>query len=585
MAMLLHDKLKLQLAEIIEESIQKAYPDIDNKPNINELYNSLSSTPNPKMGQIAFACFPLAKAFRGNPAQIATNLLENLGKNPLVDKAITAGPYLNFFINTKSLASEVIPAIYSGELFKRQITENSPKTIIEFSQPNTHKEMHVGHMRNLCLGDSIIKLHRYCGYPTISTTFPGDVGTHVAKCLWYYTEHNKETPPKIRKGAWLGTLYTKANNLLEDQKGTDKEEENRAILTKILKELESKSGKYFDMWVETRQWSIDLMNDVYSWANVEFDSWYWESDVDSESVKLIKEYQTKGLFKEDQGAVGIDLSDEKLGFCILLKSDGTGLYATKDIELARRKFEDHNVEKSIYVVDNRQSHHFKQVFNILGKMGFENSKNCYHLQYEMVELTDGAMSSRKGNVVALQSLIDKMVETIKTNFLARYKDEWSKDEIDKTANIVASGAIKYGMTRVDSTKKIIFDMNEWLKLDGESGPYIQYVHARINSMINKLGIVESADFSNLTTDIESQIVLKLANFNTVVSASCEDYKTHFLCAYLYELSKLFNSFYSECPVGKAEEGVKEARIMLCQAVAITLKEGLKLLGIEAPKRM
>jgi arginyl-tRNA synthetase len=570
MAMLLHDKLKLQLAEIIEESIQKAYPDIDNKPNINELYNSLSSTPNPKMGQIAFACFPLAKAFRGNPAQIATNLLENLGKNPLVDKAITAGPYLNFFINTKSLASEVIPAIYSGELFKRQITENSPKTIIEFSQPNTHKEMHVGHMRNLCLGDSIIKLHRYCGYPTISTTFPGDVGTHVAKCLWYYTEHNKETPPKIRKGAWLGTLYTKANNLLEDQKGTDKEEENRAILTKILKELESKSGKYFDMWVETRQWSIDLMNDVYSWANVEFDSWYWESDVDSESVKLIKEYQTKGLFKEDQGAVGIDLSDEKLGFCILLKSDGTGLYATKDIELARRKFEDHNVEKSIYVVDNRQSHHFKQVFNILGKMGFENSKNCYHLQYEMVELTDGAMSSRKGNVVALQSLIDKMVETIKTNFLARYKDEWSKDEIDKTANIVASGAIKYGMTRVDSTKKIIFDMNEWLKLDGESGPYIQYVHARINSMINKLGIVESADFSNLTTDIESQIVLKLANFNTVVSASCEDYKTHFLCAYLYELSKLFNSFYSECPVGKAEEGVKEARIMLCQAVAITL---------------
>jgi arginyl-tRNA synthetase len=141
------------------------------------------------------------------------------------------------------------------------------------------------------------------------------------------------------------------------------------------------------------------------------------------------------------------------------------------------------------------------------------------------------------------------------------------------------------MTRVDSTKKIIFDMNEWLKLDGESGPYIQYVHARINSMINKLGIVESADFSNLTTDIESQIVLKLANFNTVVSASCEDYKTHFLCAYLYELSKLFNSFYSECPVGKAEEGVKEARIMLCQAVAITLKEGLKLLGIEAPKKM
>jgi arginyl-tRNA synthetase len=584
MAVLLHDKLKLQLAEIINDSINKAYPDIEQKPSLNELYNSLGSTPNPKMGQIAFGCFPLAKAFRGNPAQIATNLLENLSEDSIITKAITAGPYLNFFINTGLLANKLVPSILSGEYFKQEITQNSPKTIIEFSQPNTHKEMHVGHMRNLCLGDAIIKLHRYCDYPTISTTFPGDVGTHVAKCLWYYTEHNTQTPPKTRKGAWLGTLYTKANNLLEDQKGTDKEEENRAILTKILKELESKSGKYYDMWVETRQWSLDLMNDVYTWSNVEFDSWYWESDVDSDSVKLIKEYQEKGLFKEDAGAVGIDLSDEKLGFCILLKSDGTGLYATKDIELARRKFEDHKVEKSIYVVDNRQSHHFKQVFNILGKMGFENAKNCHHLQYEMVELTDGAMSSRKGNVVALQALIDNMVSTIKTNFLARY-DEWTTEEIEKTANIVASGAIKYGMTRVDSTKKIVFDMNEWLKLDGESGPYIQYVHARINSMINKLEKVESADFSNLTTEVESQIVLKLSEFNTIVSSACEDSKTHLLCAYLYELSKLFNSFYSECPVGKADVGVREARTMLCQAVATTLKEGLALLGIEAPNRM
>ena len=585
MAILLHDKLKLQLAEIISESINITYPDIEQKPNIQDLYNSLGPTPNTKMGHIAFGCFPLAKAFRGNPAQIATKLLENLSENPLIEQAITAGPYLNFFISTSNLAKAIIPNIVSGEYFKQQITENSPKTIIEFSQPNTHKEMHVGHMRNLCLGDSIIKLHRYCGYPTISTTFPGDVGTHVAKCLWYYTEHNTETPPEKRKGAWLGTLYTKANNLLEDQKGTEKEEENRAILTTILKELESKSGKYYEMWAETRQWSLDLMNDVYAWAGVEFDSWYWESDVDSDSVKLIKEYQAKGLFKEDQGAVGIDLSDEKLGFCILLKSDGTGLYSTKDIELARRKFEDHNVEKSIYVVDNRQSHHFKQVFNILGKMGFKNSKNCHHLQYEMVELTDGAMSSRKGNVVALQALIDNMIDTIKINFLERYKDEWSSEEIDHTANIVASGAIKYGMTRVDSSKKIVFDMNEWLKLDGESGPYIQYVYARINSMINKLGAVEKADFSNLTTEVESQIVLKLADFNSVVSTSCEEYKTHFLCAYLYELSKLFNSFYSECPVGRAESGVKEARIMLCQSVAITLKQGLSLLGIEAPKKM
>lgn len=580
---ILHDQLKLQVAEIILESIQKCFP--SSELNIESIYNGIGSTPNPAMGHLAFACFPLAKALKQGPPQIATKLLENLSENKLITKAITQGPYLNFFINTSSLANDILPLILNHKFFEIKLKENAPKTIIEFSQPNTHKELHVGHMRNLCLGDAIIKLHRYCDYPTISTTFPGDVGTHVAKCLWYYTKHNTETPPETRKGAWLGRLYTKGNNLLEDQKGTDKEEENRKELTQILKELEAKSGSYYELWKETRQWSIDLMNEVYTWANVGFDSWYWESDVDSSSVELVKEYQKKGLFIEDQGAVGIDLSEDKLGFCLLLKSDGTGLYATKDIELARRKFEDHKVEKSIYVVDNRQSHHFKQVFKVLEKMGFENAKNCYHLQYEMVELTDGAMSSRKGNIIALQDLIDNMVSKIKTDYLAKYEDEWSVEEIENTAKIVASGAIKYGMTRVDSNKKIVFDMSEWLKLDGESGPYIQYVYARINSLVNKIGVPSEFNAENLSEEIEKQIILKLSEFNSVVLDACESYKTHLLTGYLYDLSKLFNSFYAECSVANAEEKIKNARVYLCKSVAITLKEGLSLLGIDAPEKM
>jgi arginyl-tRNA synthetase len=585
MAFLLHDKLKLQLAEIISKSVEMAYPDAEQKPSLEELYKGLGSTPNPAMGHIAFACFPLAKALRGNPAQISGKLLENLADSAIIEKAITQGPYLNFFIGTAALARNLVPAINDGSYFKTQLGEKQPKTIIEYSQPNTHKELHVGHMRNLCLGDAIIKIHRYCDFPTISTTFPGDVGTHVAKCLWYYKKHNTETPPTYRKGAWLGTLYTKGNNLLEEQRGTEFEEQNKADLTQILKELHDEKGEYYELWKETRQWSIELMQEVYDWANVKFDSWYWESDVDSSSVALVKEYQDKGLFKEDEGAVGIDLKDDKLGFCILLKRDGTGLYATKDLELARRKFEDHKVEKSIYVVDNRQSHHFKQVFKILEKMGFENAKNCYHLQYEMVELTDGAMSSRKGNIVPIQALIDEMQSKIKTDYLNKYQGQWSEDEINHTAHIVASGAIKYGMTRVDSNKKIVFDMNEWLKLDGESGPYIQYVHARINSMLEKINRPTSFDFSVLTQDVEKHIILKLNEFNSIVQSTLEGYKTHLLTGHLYELAKLFNSFYAECPVAQAEEILKNARYGLCLAVANSLREGLALLGIEAPQRM
>lgn len=585
MAFVQHDELKIQLSEIINSSIEKSYPENDANLKIEDIYNLLGTTPNFKMGHIAFACFSLSKAFRSNPAQIANNLQGNIDKSDLITKVITQGPYLNFFINTGHLANSIIPEIRSHKYFDRVMTQNAPKTIIEFSQPNTHKELHVGHMRNLCLGDAIIKLHKYCGFPTISTTFPGDVGTHVAKCLWYYKNHNQQIPPQQRKGAWLGTLYTKGNNLLEEQKGSDQEDLNRAQLTQILKELHNESGEFYDLWKQTRQWSIELMQQVYQWANVDFDCWYWESDVDSSSVALVNEYYEKGLFIKDQGAIGIDLSEDKLGFCLLIKSDGTGLYATKDIELAKRKFEDHKVEKSIVVVDNRQTHHFKQVFKTLEKMGFENAQNCYHLQYEMVELTDGAMSSRKGNIIPIQSLIDEMEEKIKNEYLNKYQDQWTDEQINQTAKIVASGAIKYGMTRVDSNKKIVFDMNEWLKLDGESGPYIQYVYARINSMLEKLDNPENVNFGVLEKEIEKQIILKLCDFNSTVQTSLEQYKTHILCSYLYDLSKLFNSFYAECPVANAEEELKNARYALCDAVAKTLKKGLSLLGIEAPEKM
>ena len=352
----------------------------------------------------------------------------------------------------------------------------------------------------------------------------------------------------------------------------------------ILKQLEKKSGEFYDLWKQTREWSIELMNEVYKWANVKFDVWYWESEVDSDSVKLVHEYQKKGLFTEDQGAVGINLDEYKLGFCMLLKTDGNGLYATKDIELARRKFQDYHIEKNLYVVDKRQEHHFKQVFKVLELMGFENAKKCTHLQYDFVELPDGAMSSRKGNIIPLQSLIENMVKMIKEQYLARYVNEWSAEEIEKTAQIVAKGAIKYGMVRIDPAKKIVFDMQEWLKLDGESGPYIQYVYARINSMLNKLGAPTTHELK-FEASQEKDLVAELLKFNHVVQQATEHYKPSLLTSHLYDLARAYNAFYAECPVGSAPEPVRSARLNLSRATALTLKKGLELLGIEAPERM
>jgi len=577
-----HDYFRFELAKALGPVIEKTF---HISFSVEKIYGLFTQTPSKEAGDLAFPLFMVAKEAKTNPALAAKTLDEALHDLPdFIQTKKSMGPYLNFFYNFNLVSKKLIPEINSGGFFTTKLTEKTPKTMIEYSQPNTHKELHVGHMRNLCLGDALIRLHRYSGFDIISSTFPGDVGTHVAKCLWYLKYHYKGEIPQKRKGAWLGSMYSTAHNKLEAERGTPLESENREKLTMILKELEQKSGEFYDLWKQTREWSIELMKDVYDWAGVKFDVWYWESEVDSDSVKLIRDYQEKGLFVEDQGAIGINLDEYKLGFCLLIKTDGNGLYATKDIELARRKFQDFHIEKNIYVVDKRQELHFKQVFKVLELMGFENAKKCFHLQYDFVELPDGAMSSRKGNIIPLQDLIERMVGMIKEKYLTRYQGVWSVDEIDHTAQIVAKGAIKYGMTRIDPSKKIVFDMEEWLKLDGESGPYIQYAYARINSMILKLGAIVSDELIVETVQ-EKNLVSILMNFHHVVQSSTEQYKPSLLTGYLYDLSKAYNSFYADCPVGSAPEPLRSSRLMLSCATKEVLKKGLSLLGIEAPERM
>jgi len=577
-----HDYFRRELAMTLAPAIEKTF---NCRFPFEKVYELFGATPSKEAGDLAFPLFMIAKEAKTNPAQAAKLLDEAVSSLPdFISSKKVMGPYLNFFFDFNKISNIVVPQILSGDIFKQKLTEKTPRTMIEYSQPNTHKEMHVGHMRNLCLGDALIRLHRYCGFDIVASTFPGDVGTHVAKCLWYLKYHYQGEIPKTKRGAWLGSMYSTAHNKLEAERGTPVESDNRDKLTMILKQLEQKSGEFYDLWVETRQWSIDLMKEVYDWAGVKFDVWYWESEVDSDSVKLVKEYFNKGLFVEDQGAIGVNLEDYKLGFCLLLKTDGNGLYATKDIELARRKFQDYHIEKNIYIVDKRQEHHFKQVFKVLELMGFENAKKCFHLQYDFVELPDGAMSSRKGNIIPLQSLIDNMVQMIKDQYLARYKNEWSTDEIEKTAQIVAKGAIKYGMTRIDPAKKIVFDMQEWLKLDGESGPYIQYAYARINSMVNKLGTPIDSPLV-LETPQEKELVSQLMNYHHVVQQATEHYRPSLLTNYLYDLGRAYNSFYAECPVGSALEPIRSSRLKISKATALTIKHGLSLLGIEAPERM
>ncbi len=582
--MILHNTILKEISKNIQNAISKGFEDFE--ISLDEIYKGISEPPNLKMGQFAFACFPLAKTLKKSPVEISNTLSTLIGSNENLE-ALSLGPYVNFKVKSNFYGQSVCDEILSSKFFSKDLTDESYRTMIEYSQPNTHKELHVGHMRNLCLGDSIVKIKSYCNQEVIPVTYPGDSGTHVAKCLWYLKYHNQEKLPETNKGEWLGKIYSTANIKLEDELGSDKEAKNREQLTEILKQLHSESGEFYELWKQTRQWSLDLMKKTYQWADVEFDRWFFESEMDAPSLKICQEYYEKGVFIKDDGAIGMNLEEDKLGFCILIKSDGTGLYATKDVALAIEKFNQFKVQKNIYVVDTRQSFHFKQVFKVLEKIGFDQAKDCYHLPYEMVELPSGAMSSRKGNIIALSDLVNQMQNKIKSDYLSKYEGDWTEEEIERTAHTIASGAIKYGMVRMDNNRKIVFDMNEWLKLDGETGPYLQYVCARINSLINKNSDTELSDidYSTLNHDLEIALFQKLSLFNDMALKAHESNKTNIITSYLFELAKSYNSFYAECPIASSEAPLKKARLALSKSTLEVMKVGLGLLGIKAPKRM
>lgn len=583
---MMHNKIKRSLAKILYNASLELYPHLH--VTEEELYALLVMAPRIDLGHFTFPCFSYAKLLKTSPAAVALNFSKKIKEKVHITRADPMGPYLNIKINIQ-VWGETIDDILSGTYFKRCLIKKPSKIMIEFSQPNTHKILHVGHLRNICLGNSLVKLNQYLDHDVVSATYLGDLGTHIAKCLWYINSHARHkyqnlTGTEAQKGTWLGEIYEMACNALEDE-NTD---QNKKQLTLILKEITKRSGTFFVMWKKTRAWSLSLLREIYEWGDIQFDHWFFESKVDAPSIKLIDNYYKNNILIKDQGAIGIDLSDEQLGFCMLLKSDGTGLYSTKDIQLAKIKFEEFNIEKNIYIVDKRQSYHFQQIFNVLKKIGFPYADQCYHLAYDVVELSDGPLSSRKGHTLPLKEVITLMEERITLNFLQKYRTLWPEEEIRDTARILANGALKYGMLRIDNSRKIIFNIDQWLNLNGETGPYLQYVSVRINSLCekNNFNIQDPVDWSTLTSPYEEELLVKLNFFNDMIERSGAQLKTMIPCAYLYELGKSFNVFYAHCSISKSEsKSLKFSRLALAYAVGKIIKKGLNLLGISTPRRM
>lgn len=555
--------------------------------DFDTIYNLISLPPDFALGQAAFPCFALAKMHKKSPLHFAQHIsiFINSQQNKIyVNTAQPANAYINFQCNFDTLLN------YECE---RNFEQNSlaPKQldniIVEYSQPNTHKILHVGHLRCLVLGDAVCNILEYVGHAVTRATYPGDIGTHVAKVIWYLTHPNHKTLPIHNKAQWLGEMYAQADIALKALKDTPQEPEAKKQIGQILKQISDKHGKYYDLWKETREWSLDYLKSVYEWLDCDFDSWFFESEFDKPSIEFVLQKYKEGFFIKDNGAIGIDLSEHNLGFVMYLKSDGNGLYITKDLLLLFEKFSNQAITKSIYVVDARQKRHFEQLFKTAELMKLTQAAQSFHLSYETVNTEAGeAFSSRSKNGFEIYELKDKMENKILTDYLERYRNQWSDADILSVAQKVCVGALKYGLLKTDNNTQIHFSLGEWLTLDGETGPYLQYVHARCTSILNKIAApaLSTANFV-LTEEAEKKLLFFIHRFPEFCLQSAANLKPSTIANYLYDLAKTFNRFYENCPILKSESSVQHTRLALVQLTQKTISTGLKLLGIQSPDKM
>jgi len=566
---------KPKIIELLKDSIFKTY---NQKLNESDIEQVIEMPKDISYGDYAYPCFNLAKALKKNPAEIAKNISGAITISHPFEKVVAMGAYVNFFLDKTILAEETLKIAVKNDYGK---TKTKPERVmIEFCQANTHKPFHVGHLRNVCLGDSLVRLYRFQGHKVTAANYQGDIGAHVAKCLWGLDKLHKTEKPSVHKGEWLGNIYAEANALSEDN------EENKKEISEVLQKLENGESEFTKLWKETRKWSLEEFEEYYAQLGVKFDRYFFESEFEKPGKEIVKELLKKKIAIESEGAVIVDLRKYDLDVFIILKSDGTALYSTKDLALAKKKFEEFDIERSIHVVGSEQKFYFQQLFKVLELMGFPQAKKCFHLSYELVMLKEGKMSSREGNVVLYRTFYGEMIKKALEEVEKRHKD-WDRSKQKSTADKIALAAMKFGMLNQDNNKVIVFDINKALDFEGETGPYIQYAIARINSIFRKYGkkINEKIDYELLKKDEELVIVKLLNEFPEIIDKAIEQNKPMLLSNYLIQLAKAFNTFYHTCQILKEVEDLKNARLVLISSVKNVLENGLELLGISSLEEM
>jgi len=543
---------------------------IGNDSLINDIV--IDYPPQNDWGDLTVACFVLAKIHKCSPADMAKDLASKLSSDAVIDKIEAKGPYLNFFLKNNLLFQVVDESLKKDCGFSQE--HSSERIMIEYSNANTHKEYHVGHLRNICYGDSVASLFLANGYKVDRVSYINDFGIHAAKTLWQF----KKNQNSIEGGYVLGRLYSEASRALEDN------ETGKAEVAEIMKQIEDRNGDDYKLWQETRRWSIDYFDDIYNRLKIKFDQVYYESEVIDEGRELAFKLLEQGILQKSQGAVIADLSQYDLGVLVFLRSDGTALYPVGDLALASKKFSKTNLSQSLYVVDVRQSLYFQQLFKVLELAGYQTK--MVHLVYDFVKLPQGAMSSRLGLVVSFDEVYQEAKNKIVSEITKRHQD-WSDKKIEQTAEAMTIGVLKFEMIKVGADKIITFNINEALRFDGFTSVYLQYTGARINSLLKKghYKFDSHLSLAILTEAKERELILFLSKFTENIKEATRRYEPSILAKYLFDLSRVFNDYYQTSPIIQDNQDLQNARLTLVASVLQVLTNGLAILGIAIIEEM
>lgn len=544
----------------------------------DEIYSALMPTQNEKNGEMCLPCFKFSAKLRKPPQQIASQLQQSLKENVFIKKTAVAGGYLNFYFDRAAVAKEVMGGLRDKGYALPPLENNGKTVCIDYSSINIAKPFHIGHLLTTAIGGSLYRISKFCGYNAVGINHLGDWGTQFGKLIVAYKKWGDDEDIKKRNIRALLDLYVRFHN--EAETHPELEDEGRHWFKKI-EEGDKEALAIFESF---KQITLREVQKVYDRLGITFDSYAGESFYNDKMQPVIDTLKSKNLLKMSEGAEVVDLEEYGMPPCLILKKDGTTLYATRDLAAAIYRKKTYDFYKNLYVVAYQQNLHFRQVFKVLELMGYEWAKDCVHVPFGMVSLEGaGSLSTRKGNVVFLSDVLDSAVEKAREIIDAKNPD---LPEKDKTASDVGVGAVIFGALSGSRIKDISFSLEKALSFDGETGPYLQYTHARCCSILDKAGEVKGyADFSVLEQDEAFALVRLTDEFYHTVLLALEKYEPSIISRYLIDVAQAFNKFYVNNRILGESDNVTFTRLMLVRAVESVLKTGLNLILLNAPEKM